>query len=74
MLEDEKMGISYYNIGHLDNSKAILELRYRNCWSSEWDVENISHTWIDANCVVYSNWSNIIDPKSWTILKKSKEW
>jgi hypothetical protein len=28
---------------------------------------------VDANCVVYSNWSKIVDSKSRTIPKKSRE-
>ncbi len=56
-----------------DNSESTLELRYRNCWYGKWVVENSPPTWLDATCVVYSNWSKIVDPKSRTIPKKSRE-
>jgi len=49
-----------------------MELRYQNYWYNQWVVEN-TPTWVDAAFVVYANWSRIVDPKLWTIPKKSRK-
>ena len=50
-----------------DNSAATLELMYRNCWYGKWVVENTAPTWVEANCVVFSNFLRVGSPKSCTI-------
>ena len=56
-----------------DNNESTTELRCRNCWYGKWVVERTPSTWVDAACVVYANWSKIVDPKSRTIPRKSRE-
>ena len=56
-----------------DNSAATLELMYRKCWYGKWVVENTAPTWVEANCVVFSNFSRARSPKSCTIPQKSME-
>ena len=56
-----------------DNSAATLELVYTNCWYARWVVEETAPTWVDAQCVVFSNWSRTVAPKSRTIPRKSRE-
>ena len=56
-----------------DNSAATLELVYTNCWYARWIVEETAPTWLDARCVVFSNWSRTVAPKSHRIPQKSRE-
>jgi len=43
-VEDENNGKFLLQYWRLDNSKATLELRYKNCWYGKWVVENTAST------------------------------
>ena len=70
---NENNGKFFLQYWRPDNCEATLELMYRNCWYGKWVVENTDPTWVDAHCVVFSNWSSIVAPKSRKIPQKSRE-